>query len=211
MPPISWDSVFGLMAALGLSLSAGVRAYLPFVALGIASHIDMLHLNLLPQFEWIGHPLAITIFILLTIYEIGADKIPVIDHLNDLVHTIIRPLSGAILFVATDNALSDIGTTGMVIAGLIGAGLAGTTHAVKAGVVRPASTATTAGLANPIVSLVEDILSFFLVILSVLLPILAVAIFVIGGFVVIRTIRNRSQRKEEERLRKVMAASPPRW
>jgi len=181
-------SIFALLASFGLSLSAGVRAYLPVLALGIASHFDGLGLHLRPGFEWIGSPAVIAVLAVLTIYEISADKIPVVDHLNDIVHTAIRPLSGAILFVATSNTLTDNGTTGLVIAALLGAGIAGTTHVAKAAVVRPASTATTMGLANPIVSLLEDFLAAITILLAIVAPVIGAILFVILAFVVIRGI-----------------------
>ncbi len=188
-------SVYALLAALGLSLSAGVRAYLPFVALGIASNISTLNIHLRSGFEWIGNPFVIGIFVFLTIYEISADKIPVVDHLNDIVHTFIRPLSGAVLFASTSNTLTDNGTVGIVIAALLGATLAGTTHAAKAGIVRPASTVTTAGLANPFISLLEDIGAFATVILSILAPIVVVVIFVVFMFFIIRGISTLMRRR----------------
>lgn len=189
-------SIYALLAAFGLSLSAGVRAYLPLVALGIASHIDSLHLHLRSGFDWIGNPFVIGIFVFLTIYEISADKIPVIDHLNDIVHTFIRPLSGAVLFASTSNTLTDNGTVGIVIAALLGATLAGTTHAAKAGIVRPASTATTAGIANPFISLLEDIGAFITVILSIIAPIIVVIAFLLSSFFIVRGISNLIRRRK---------------
>ncbi len=211
---IQLNTFYTLLAAFGLSLSAGVRAYLPLLAIGIANDIGPIggfHIQLRPGFDWIGNPLVLGVLVLLTIYEISADKIPVIDHLNDVVHTVIRPLSGALIFTATSNSLSDLSTIGPILAAIAGAGLAGTTHAAKAGVVRPASTITTAGLANPLVSLVEDVLSFFLVILAVVAPIIAAVLCVFMLVLVGRGIATLLQRRRAKRAGNLaMTTTTPR-
>ena len=169
-----FNGIVILLASLGLSLSAGVRAYLPVLAVGIASHLGSFggfKVTLLPQFSWVGDPLFMGLLVLLTVYEISADKIPVVDHLNDTVHTVIRPLSGALIFTCTSNILTDHGQIGMLIAALIGGSMAATTHIAKAGVVRPASTVTTFGLANPIISLGEDVLVIGMSVLMLVVPV----------------------------------------
>jgi hypothetical protein len=206
---LDFNGLFTLLASLGLSLSAGVRAYLPVLALGIASHLPKIgefKVNLLPAFDWIGNPLFLGLLVLLTIYEISADKIPVVDHLNDTVHTIIRPLSGALIFTCTNNPLTDTGTVGMIIAAIIGGTIAGTTHVAKAAVVRPASTVTTAGLANPIISLGEDILVVFTTVISLLIPVLGALIFVVLLTLVIRGLVTLGQRRQAKRAAAATAA-----
>ncbi len=193
------NGIFVLFASLGLSLSAGVRAYLPLLAIGIASHVGNVNgfqITLRPEFSWIGDPLFIGVLVLLTVYEISADKIPVVDHLNDIVHTFIRPLSGALIFTATNNPLTDHGMTGAIVAALIGGGIAGATHIAKAGVVRPASTLTTAGLANPLISLAEDVLAIGTTVLSILVPVVGAIIFVVlaGGVIFGLTVLVRRRR-----------------
>lgn len=198
------DQIFTLLASLGLSFSAGVRAYLPILILGIASDVGPVDLGPLGKFQmhlrsgfdWIGNPFFLVLIGLLTIYEFSADKIPVIDHLNDVVHTIIRPLAGALIVTATTNSLSDSGSIGAWTAAIIGAGLAGTSHTVKAAVVRPTSTATTAGLANPLISLVEDVMVLFTSLLAVLLPFLAILVPVLlflTIWLVVRRLRRRNR------------------
>lgn len=185
------DQIFILLASLGLSLSAGVRAYLPVLAVAIASHLGEIggfKLTLRPEFAWVGDPLFIGLLVILTIYEISADKIPVIDHLNDTVHTVIRPLSGALIFISTANPLTEHGTALVIVAGLLGASIAGTTHVAKAAVVRPATTVTTMGLANPFVSLAEDAMVIGTVLVSLLAPIIGGILFVILAVVAIRAI-----------------------
>src|SRR5262249_48578303 len=152
--PFGLDAISYLLAALGLSSTAGPRAYLPLLALGPASDITRANgeppIPLQQNFPFLGRPPALRILVLLLLVEMGADKIPVLDHVNDAVHTIIRPASGALIMAGSQNSLSDASA---VVAAIVGAVLALATHGVKAGT-RAASTATTAGVANPLVSLV---------------------------------------------------------
>jgi len=202
MPPLTPDAIFTLLASFGLSISAGVRAYLPLLALGIASDVGPIggfQIHLTKTFAWLGSWEAIGLFALLTVYEISADKIPVIDHINDIVHTAIRPLSGAVLFTATQNPLTtNYGTAGIVIAAIAGAAIAGTTHAAKAGT-RAASTATTAGIANPFISLLEDVLAIGTVVLSIVAPVIAAILIVILALLVVRGITLLFRRRRQRR------------
>jgi hypothetical protein len=202
-----FNGIVLILASLGLSLSAGVRAYLPVMAVGIASdvgNIGGIQIHLLPQFSWVGNPLFLVLMGFLTLYEISADKIPLIDHLNDTIHTVIRPLSGALIFTCTSNALTNTGQIGMIIAAIIGGSLAATTHAAKAGVIRPATTVTTFGLGNPLVSLAEDALVIFTVILTFAVPVLAAILFLVLLFFVGKglatLIKRRRAKKAQERL-----------
>src|SRR5215813_5905938 len=131
--PFGLDAITYLLAALGLSSTAGLRAYLPLLALGIASDVKGANgaplIPLQQNFQFLGSPLAIGILLLLVLVEIGADKIPVLDHVNDAVHTLIRPASGALIMAGSQNSLSDASA---VIAAIVGAGVALATHGVKA-------------------------------------------------------------------------------
>jgi hypothetical protein len=193
------SGILVVLASLGLSLSAGVRAYLPVLAVGLANDLNLFGIHLLPQFSWVGDPLFLGLMGLLTVYEISADKIPVVDHLNDTVHTIIRPLSGALIFTCTNNALTQHGTAGMLIAAVIGGSLAATTHVAKAAVVRPASTVTTLGIANPFISLLEDVGVVFMTLLSLIAPVVAALLCVVIAFFVIRGINTLVKRRRAKR------------
>jgi len=87
----------------------------------------------------------------------------------------VRPAAGAILFAATTNAVS----LHPVLAAICGVTLAGGVHAVKA-VGRPAITATTAGVGNPIVSTIEDMISLGASVLAIVAPYLVAALVVIA-------------------------------
>jgi hypothetical protein len=177
-----------LLASLGLSSTAGLRAYLPLLAVGVASDANLVPLQ--SNFKGLGSPVLLVILGVLAVGEFAVDKVPIVDHLSDLIHTVIRPASGALIMAGTSNSLSD---ANMGLAALVGAGLAFAFHGVKA-TVRPAVSATTAGIGNPVVSVVEDIVVIFLVVLLVTLPIVGVAVLMLLTTLLLRTVRRLVRR-----------------
>jgi hypothetical protein len=120
----------------------------------------------------------------LVIIEMLADKIPAVNHINDVIQTFIRPAAGAIAFAASANVVTDISPVLALGAGLL---VSGTVHLTKSGVVRPAITATTGGTGNVPVSIAEDIISTVLSILAIIIPILiGTLLIVIASFVIWR-------------------------
>jgi heme/copper-type cytochrome/quinol oxidase subunit 2 len=97
-----------------------------------------------------------------------------VDTVNDVIQTVIRPAAGAVLFAASAHVVSDVSPVLAMVCGLL---VAGGVHAVKA-TARPVITATTAGVANPVVSVAEDVVSATTTIVSVLLPAVAAALVV---------------------------------
>ena len=172
---LSTQAILALLTALGLSSTAGFRAYLPLLALAVGSSIDSSALPLQPNFQTLKSPPLIIILGVLTILEFVVDKIPVIDHFSDAVHTAIRPLSGAIIMAGTQNSVSDINPW---LAAGVGAVLALAFHTVKA-TSRPVVSATTAGVGNPIVSTIEDILTVVTSVLLIVAPIIGIILLVI--------------------------------
>ncbi len=156
-----------------LCAAAGVRAYLPLLALGIGAHFGVTPLT--PGFGWLDQTPVLVGLALLATIEFLADKVPGIDHLNDAVHTVVRPLSGVLIMASSSNVISNNSLPAAVIAGLA---LAGTTHAIKAGS-RPLVTATTAGIGNPVMSVIEDLGVSGLIVLAFVVPLVALVITVI--------------------------------
>lgn len=185
------DTLITILAGFGLAAPAGLNAWLPLFIVGLAARFtNLIHLNepySLLSNEWVLLALAILLFV-----EIMADKIPAVDSINDMIHTFIRPAAGAILFAAQNDVVNGIPPALALILGLLAAG---SVHAVKA-TVRPLVTVSTAGLANPLVSILEDMLAAVSVILALLVPALAALIFVVllivGVRLVIRLRRRRA-------------------
>jgi hypothetical protein len=164
----------GIFSAFGLSASAGLNAYIPLMVVALlARYTDLIHLE--PPWDTLTSLWVIVLLAVLLLIEFFADKVPAVNHVNDLLQTIVRPVAGAIVFAASAKVISDVHPVLAMAAGLL---VAGGVHAVKAVAVRPAVTATTAGAGNVPVSILEDLISTVLSILSVVIPVLF-AMFVI--------------------------------
>jgi hypothetical protein len=169
----------GIFTAFGLSASAGLNAYIPLLVVGLLARYTHL-INLSQPWDALASPWIILMLCGLVIIEMLADKIPAINHLNDLIQTVIRPTAGAIAFAASAHVLTNIHPVLALACGLL---VAGTVHIAKAGIIRPMVTATTGGVANTPVSIAEDLTSTILSILAVILPIIiGTLIIVLAAF-----------------------------
>lgn len=169
--PLSPVALTTLLTALGLSSTAGLRAYLPLLILGIASDIrgpdGAALLPVQDQFHILGNPIVLGVLAILVILEFLADKVPGVDHISDIVHTVIRPAAGALIMAGSANTLSD---ESKIVAAIVGALVALATHFMKSST-RAAVSTTTAGVGNPVASFLEDILVVGVILLLVLAPI----------------------------------------
>ena len=143
-----------LLTGLGLAAPAGLNAYLPLLILALADRFSDA-VTLAPPYDFLSSNWGIAILIVLLTIELVVDKVPGLDHANDLIQSAIRPAAGAVLAMA---ATSDVAAINPVLALLLGLVAAGSVHAAKA-TSRPAITLTTGGLGNPLVSVGEDALA----------------------------------------------------
>lgn len=163
------ELLLGIFTAFGLSASAGLNAYIPLLVIGVIAHYFPDTLTLSQPFDLIANPWILILLGVLVIIEIVADKVPAVNHINDLIQTVIRPAAGAVAFAASANVITDINPVVALACGLL---VAGSVHTVKAAAVRPAVTAATAGAGNVPVSIAEDILAVITSILAVVIPII---------------------------------------
>ncbi|MCB0077095.1 MAG: DUF4126 domain-containing protein [Anaerolineales bacterium] len=174
------ESILALFTAFGLSSSAGLNAYIPLLITGlVARYTDLLTLN--GPFATLENPWVLGTLAVLLLIEMTVDKIPALDSLNDVIHTVIRPAAGAILFAANSGAVGGMDPAFAMVLGLL---TAGSVHATKA-VARPVVTASTAGLGNSVVSAGEDVVATVASLLAIFVPllmglVLLVAFFTIG-------------------------------
>jgi hypothetical protein len=186
------DLLTGIFSAFGLSASAGLNAYIPLLVVALLGRFtNLIHLN--PPYNALTNWWVIGALVLLSLVEFFADKIPVVNHVNDAIQTFVRPVAGAIIFAASANVLTDVNPVVSLIAGLL---VAGSVHTVKSAALRPAVTATTAGAGNVAVSALEDLISTFVSVLSVVFPLLVglLAIFFIAWLVLRLRRRSRAAR-----------------
>jgi uncharacterized membrane protein len=179
--------------AYALTTTAGVRALLALAAVAIAAHAGWMHPP--PGFEWIGSTAAMWVLIGFAVLEILADKIPFVDHVVHFVQVAGKPAAGAILVGGSVHAQSHEVLFGLMAVGALNAlGI----HAAIASL-RGASTVTTGGIANPAVSLVEDVGAAIALTLAFFAPFLAAAIaiaFTIALVLVVKWLHARAFRTQ---------------
>jgi hypothetical protein len=158
----------GLFTAFGLSASAGLNAYIPLLVVGLLARYTNL-LTLKEPWDALANPWIILLLCVLVIIEMLADKVPAVNHVNDLIQTFVRPAAGAILFASSADVFTEISPLLALASGIL---VAGTVHVAKAGLLRPVVTATTGGAGNVPVSIAEDIVSTVLSIVAIIIPIL---------------------------------------
>lgn len=183
-----------IFSAFGLSASAGLNAYIPLLIVGLLARYTNT-ITLSPPWNTLTDPWVLLVLAVLLLVEILADKIPAVNHLNDGVQTVIRPIAGAVVFAASAHVITDIHPVLAMICGLF---VAGAVHGAKALAIRPAVTATTGGTANPIVSTVEDIVATVLSIVAILIPVVLAALICIATAWVIWLIWRRINREAKQ-------------
>lgn len=192
--------MLAILTGLGLSTAAGLNAYIPLLLVGlIARFTDVLHLP--DAAAWLTDGWVLTGIALLLATEVILDKVPVVDHVNDAVQTLVRPAAGGAVFAATDAASRVDSSTFMHdhpwIGWVLGIVVAFLVHATKA-TVRPVVNAGTLGTGAPVVSVLEDVASLGMSLLAILAPVLGLVAILLFGFVAFRLVR-RVRRKRRAR------------
>lgn len=174
------DLLASLGRMLGFSFAAGINLYATTAILGLAAHFHWVDLP--PQYQVFDNVWLIGAALLLYVIEFAADKIPWIDSLWDAVHTVIRPLGGALIAVA---AMGHVPRETEAFIALAGAGLAASTHLTKAGT-RAVVNTSPEPFSNWILSLSEDGFVVGLALLALKYP-LATAVVVIALLAIMLT------------------------
>ncbi|MEV0650228.1 DUF4126 domain-containing protein [Phytomonospora sp. NPDC050363] len=196
--------MFAALTGLGLSTAAGFNAYIPLLVVGLASNFTD-KVALPSGFDWMGQWWAIGLFSVLLLVEVVVDKVPVVDHVNDIIQTAIRPASGGAVFSAT-TAATEVDNSAWLaerpwIGWTVGIVSALAVHGVKA-LVRPVVNATTAGVGAPVVSTIEDGGSLGMSLVAIFLPILVVVFLVALVWLAVVMIRRLKRRRARRAARR---------
>lgn len=159
-----------------LAAAAGLNAFLPILGLALADRFTT-KVDLPQPYNIISSVAGIAILLALVTIDLIADKIPRIDHLNDLINSPIRPAAGMFLMMAAVSGKNEIHE---VVAMFIGLLLAGAVHVYKS-ISRTRITVATNGLANPMVSLIEDGIAGFTTLLAIAVPWIGLAFAIPAG------------------------------
>ncbi|HEX8170717.1 MAG TPA: DUF4126 domain-containing protein [Thermoanaerobaculia bacterium] len=178
-----------ILLGLGLSASTGLNTFLPLLLLSATTHFHIAGMTLGTKFAWLASDTALIVLVIATAVELVADKVPAVDHFLDSIGTFVRPLAGTL---ATASVLTGVDPTVAAVVGLVlGAPASLGLHTLKAAT-RVTSSATTFGCANPILSLVEDVISFALSMTAIFAPLvvpLFLALLIFALWRVVKRLR----------------------
>src|SRR3981189_2991005 len=187
-----------LLTGTGLATSAGLNAYIPLLMIGLLGRFTNL-ITLPAGWQWLQNGWVIGILVALLAIEFVADKIPLVDHVNDVVQTVVRPTAGGLAFgaasssqtVTVSNPAEFFSTNQWmpIVAGMV---ISFVVHGMKAAA-RPVVNASPGGRGGPGASAVEDIFGGGMSFVAILFPVLIVVfLFVlVGMFVAMRRRRKR--------------------
>ncbi len=173
----------------------------------LARYTDLITLP--ASWHWLENGWTIGILAVLLVIEFVADKVPVVDHVNDVLQTVVRPTSGGLVFgAASSSQTMTVDNPGSfftshqwvpIAAGIL---ISLTVHGMKA-TARPVINATTAGFGAPVVSTIEDVTSVTLSLVAIVLPLL-VLVFVAGIIAIfIWSIRKLARRRAAKRAQRL--------
>jgi Domain of unknown function (DUF4126) len=174
-----------VLTGLGLSGAAGLNAWLPAFAGALLTRLGVVDLG--EPFDELSRTPALVVLGVLTAADFVGDKVPAVDHVLHAIGTVIAPISGAVLFTGETDA-------SLAVSLLAGGSTAGAVHAARAAL-RPLSTAATLGVANPMLSLLEDLGSATLVLFAFVAPVLAVLAVVALLVAAVVAWRRRNRRR----------------
>ena len=189
-----------MLTALGytipLAFASGLNIYATVAVLGLCSHYGLVALP--PQFRAFDNSIVIIVALAMYLVEFVADKIPWLDSLWDMVHTVVRPIGGALVAVT---ALGDASPTATTLAALLGGSVAMTTHLTKAGT-RAAANTSPEPFSNWILSFGEDVLAVSIAYGALKHPMFALAVAVAlllvilaSASLIVRALRRRFTRE----------------
>lgn len=183
------ETILSLCIGIGLSAACGFRVFVPLLVMSVASLMGWF--EPMKGFEWLAIPSVCIGLAVATICEIGAYYIPWVDNALDTIATPAAMVAGTLTTMAVSTGeMSQFASWAAAI--IVGGG---TATAVQMGTVavRGVSTATTGGIANPLVSTGEWISALIVSLLSFVVPVLVVIVGIILMVVAVRWLRKKKQ------------------
>jgi hypothetical protein len=182
-----------LMAGISLSAAAGLRVFLPVLALGLAARFGLLELG--EQFAWLASDPVLMVVGIAALLEVGTYYIPIVDNLLDTLATPAAIGGGTVIVAALLPEMH--GLLQWSTAALLGGGAAGITQGTTV-LARGISTASTGGLGNPLIATSETGVSLVAILLALLIPVVfgVVVILALAWLLVrlVRLLRSRRHR-----------------
>lgn len=160
-------TISAVMAGISLSAAAGLRVFIPILALGLAGRFGVLEVS--EQFVWLTSEPVLIVVGLAALFEAGAYYVPLVDNALDLLATPAAMAGGTVIVSSLLPEMNDMAQWST--AALVGGGSAGIVQ-IATVLTRGLSTATSGGLTNPLVATGETGGSLLAVLLALLIPIL---------------------------------------
>ena len=187
-----FETLTFLGRTLGFSFAAGINLYATVAMLGLASRYQWVALP--PEYAVFDNDWVIGGALLLYVVEFFADKIPWVDSAWDAVHTVVRPLGGALIAVSS---LGDASPGLQAMVALLGGSVAAGTHLTKAGT-RVVANSSPEPFSNWVLSVGEDAFVLGLGYLALQYPVAALTvvailliIMLVGLVWIVRAFRRR--------------------
>ena len=176
-----------VISGLTLAAPAGLNAYIPLLVVAIAQRAGWIQLR--EPYDTLGSWGLIGLIAALLVVEVVADKVPAVDHVNDVVQTVVRPAAGGFLALASGHGT--VSPAVLVVAGVL---IAGGVHSVKA-TARPVINVSTAGAGAPVASTAEDAGALGITVLALVVPVLAAALVIAAVVLALLYVRRRRRRR----------------
>ncbi|ACK69190.1 conserved hypothetical protein [Gloeothece citriformis PCC 7424] len=165
---ISLNTLVEILLGISLSAAAGFRVFVPLLILSAGAVIG--HLDFPTDFDWVETPQALAVFAVACFLEITGYYIPWFDHVLDTVATPAAFITGTMVTAYVTPEMSPLVQWTLAI--VAGGGTAGLTKGLM-NILRVGSTATSGGLANPILATLELVGAIGLSVLAITIPIAA--------------------------------------
>ena len=187
-----WQAFVAFSIGMGLSAACGFRIFLPPLILSLAARFEWVELG--ADMLWLGDTWVTIILAVATLVEIGAYYIPWLDNLLDTIATPAAMVAGSSVMAASLDGMHPALQWSLAV--IAGGGASGTMQ-IGTVATRALSTATTGGLANPLVSTGEAGACLACSLLAVFLPILALVVVTgLLGLAIMLLVRWRRRRRE---------------
>ena len=179
------ETILGLCIGIGLSAACGFRVFVPLLVMSLVAIMGWF--EPMKGFEWLAMPSVCIALAFATLCEIGAYYIPWVDNLLDTIATPAAMVAGTLTTMAVSSGeMSQFASWAAAI--IVGGGTA-TAVQMSTVAARGVSTATTGGIANPVLSTGEWIGAFVLSILAFLVPVLVVVLGIVAMIWFVRWLK----------------------
>lgn len=185
---MSIELIISIILGFSLAAAAGFRVFIPLLVLSLSAHFGWFPVN--DSWGWVGSTAALWLLGVASVVEIFAYFIPYVDNVLDTISVPLAGIAGSLLMLAT---MGDVNPAFAWALAIIAGGGAAAVISGTTGATRLTSTATTGGIANPVVAAAETGAATAVSVASIFSPIIGfivLLLFVGGIWKIIKKIRS---------------------